>query len=197
MTSFSESLQLRLVEQSATSLGEYASVPIAFEVSERLDVTHVAPGSDIAQVRIRPVQPSYIKDYDAVPGCAPTAWAARWDVHQWWFGGAYLDGRRVGGVAVVMDAHEEDMAGDDVAVLWDLRVDPRCRRQGVGRRLIEFAERHARSRGVQRMTVETQDVNVAACRFYASAGYVLANIQRGVYPDFPDEVRLIFEKALK
>jgi hypothetical protein len=47
------------------------------------------------------------------------------------------------------------------------------------------------------MKVETQDVNVAACRFYTSAGYALANVERGAYPAFPDEVRLIFEKVLR
>jgi GNAT superfamily N-acetyltransferase len=81
-------------------------------------------------------------------------------------------------------------------MLWDIRVRPEFRRKGVGRRLIEFAEDHARGRGIRRMTVETQNVNVAACRFYARAGYALGAIDQFAYAGLPEEVRLIWFKEL-
>lgn len=85
----------------------------------------------------------------------------------------------------------------DVAVLWDIRVQPDVRHQGIGRQLLAFAEDHARSRGIEQMNVETQDINVAACHFYARAGYTIARIDRHAYMQFPDEAQLIWRKPLR
>jgi hypothetical protein len=46
------------------------------------------------------------------------------------------------------------------------------------------------------MLVETQDINVPACRFYAAAGYVLVRVEPQAYPTLPDETRLIWQKQL-
>ena len=46
------------------------------------------------------------------------------------------------------------------------------------------------------MKVETQNVNVPACRFYARQGCVLGAINRFAYPDLPDEVQLLWYKTL-
>ena len=72
----------------------------------------------------------------------------------------------VGGAAIVLDARsvEPDLATPDAALVWDIRVHPAFRRQGVGRALLAFAESHARAAGRARMIIETQDINVAACR---------------------------------
>ena len=45
------------------------------------------------------------------------------------------------------------------------------------------------------MIVETQDINVPACRFY-EAGYVLTEINPRASADLPDEVQLIWQKDL-
>jgi ribosomal protein S18 acetylase RimI-like enzyme len=140
----------------------------------------------------------YTKDYDAVVGERAIDWAGRWDLACWWFAAAFLDGRRVGGVAVVMDTSQADGANSrpDEVILADIRVAPDCRRQGVGRRLIQFAESHARSAGKRWIKLETQDNNVAACRFYAAAGYSIRTLNRSAYRDLPDEVQLIWAKEL-
>jgi len=45
--------------------------------------------------------------------------------------------------------------------------------------------------------VETQNVNVPACRFYARMGCVLGGIHRFAYPELPGEARLLWYKALR
>jgi hypothetical protein len=40
--------------------------------------------------------------------------------------------------------------------------------------------------------VETQNINVPACRFYARQGCVLGAIHPDAYPDLPDEVQLLW-----
>jgi GNAT superfamily N-acetyltransferase len=192
-------VKLRLVNEPASCLGEYGLVAIAFDVTERLDVVPVERGLGGASSQPRSVEPPYRKDYDRVPGHRPAEWADRWDLSKWWFAAAFLDRRRVGGAALVIDTSEIEGAAAEagVALLWDIRVHPDCRHRGVGRRLLAFAEDHARATGMRRMKVETQNINVAACRFYAAAGYGLAGIDRFAYPDLPDEVQFIWQKDLE
>lgn len=187
--------RFHLTAESPSCLNEYGQVPISFQVAERVAVGLEAT-IEASNLRTLPVTPPYVKDYDAIPGQRPSDWAAKWDLSKWWFAAAHLGERRVGGVAVVIDTNEIEGAAarPQVAVLWDIRVHPNVRRQGVGRQLLAFAEEHARSRGIEWMKAETQDINVAACRFYARSGYVLTSVDRSAYARFPDETQLIWRK---
>ena len=84
----------------------------------------------------------------------------------------------------------------DLAVLWDIRVLPENRRRGVGAALFGAAEAWALARHCRQLKVETQNVNVAACRFYAHRGCVLRAAHDGVYPEWPDEAQLLWYKDL-
>ena len=44
--------------------------------------------------------------------------------------------------------------------------------------------------------METQNVNVPACRLYARLGCVLGAIHRHAYPSLPDEVQLLWYREL-
>jgi GNAT superfamily N-acetyltransferase len=85
---------------------------------------------------------------------------------------------------------------DDLAVLWDLRVAPEVRGRGVGSGLFRAAEAWARARGCRRMKMETQDINVPACRFYARRGFVLRAADRFAYRGFPAETQLLWYEDL-
>ena len=84
----------------------------------------------------------------------------------------------------------------DLTVLWDIRIHPDYRRQGIGQALFRAAETWARSRGCRQLKVESQNVNLPACRFYAKQGCVLGAIDRFAYADLPDEVQLLWYKDL-
>ena len=84
----------------------------------------------------------------------------------------------------------------DLAVLWDIRVSPDARGRGIGSALIAAAEAWAVTRGCGRMKVETQNINLPACRFYARHGFVLEAINRDAYPEWPDEIQLLWYKTL-
>jgi len=92
---------------------------------------------------------------------------------------AYMDGQLAGQILV----HEN---WNRFAIIWDITVDPPCRRRGVGRRLMDQATAWAQARGLPGVMLETQHINVAACRLYASCGFVLggfdAYLYRGVMP---------------
>jgi len=173
-------------------------VPIAFLVTSRLAVRPAENGIGGLLLVEEPVTPAYLKDYDAYEGEGPESWPSSFDVSNWLLLSAFDGGRRVGGAAVASDTPGVDMleGRDDLAVLWDLRVQPEHRGQGVGRRLFGAAAEWARTRGCRELKVETQNVNVPACRFYARQGCELRTIRQHAYPGLPDEAQLLWYKVL-
>ncbi len=83
---------------------------------------------------------------------------------------------------------------DDLAVLWDIRVHPDWRGQGVGRRLFGRVVDWSRRRDCTQLKIETQNINVGACRFYGAQGCHLDGIIRGAYaePAIAHEVMLLW-----
>jgi ribosomal protein S18 acetylase RimI-like enzyme len=65
----------------------------------------------------------------------------------------------------------------------------------VGAVLFEAVLRYALERAATHIDVETQNINVAACRFYASVGCELTAIEPDAYPNLPNETRLIWSRA--
>jgi ribosomal protein S18 acetylase RimI-like enzyme len=173
---------LVIAEEPIDTLAEHATLPIAFVVDRVYDVVGAGAGARLVERAV----PPYLKDYDAVE--PPALWPARFDLSRWGLVCARAAGARVGG-AIAFDTPGH-------AVLWDLRVAPAARRQGVGSRLVAAVEDWARARGCRELRVETQNINVAACRFYQRAGFRLVSIDRGAYPDLPDEIQLLFAKEL-
>jgi GNAT superfamily N-acetyltransferase len=139
----------------------------------------------------------YIKDYDSLSG-GPLGWQQRWDMSQWGILAAYEGERRVGGAVIAWKTDDLVISGDPASsfVLWDFRVDTGFRHIGVGSRLFEFAINWGRARSCRRLEIETQNINVPACRFYARHGCDLAAIDRSAYGNLCNEVRLLWEKAL-
>ena len=77
-----------------------------------------------------------------------------------------------------------------------LRVLLRERGGGIGSALFPAAEDWARARGCRWPKIETQNVNVPACRVYHQMCCTLGAIDRFAYPGKPAEVQLSWWKAL-
>lgn len=90
----------------------------------------------------------------------------------------------------------------DSATLYDIRVRDDRRSEGIGQLLLAAATQSARDQGARSIMIETQNVNVPACRFYAARGAELAVIDRYAYaedsshPDTADEVLLVWRLGL-
>ena len=182
-------LDLRL--QPVSDLAAHITIASFFETSTVYDGHSIVAGSLVERTLSAPIR----KDYDALEH--PSQWV-EFDVSKWVLIGAFAQGRRVGGVIGAVDTPGVDMleGRDDLLVLWDLRVAPGARREGVGTALFRAAEAWGVAQGCRELKVETQNVNVAACRLYRRNGCTLAQATAWAYPELRDEVQLIWRKRI-
>lgn len=184
-------LEVRLELFSA--IDDYARVPTAFPVTSLIEPTpdSSAPGGYI--LRERGVELPYIKDYDAIPDNSPPDWGRSYDTSKWQLFSAFKSGKRVGGaIAFVFPAETREKF--PVVDLWDLRVAPEFRRMGIASALASSVEQWATFRECGGLRIETQNINVAACRFYERFGCELQSVTAGAYPALPNEIRLLWYK---
>ncbi len=192
-------MQVRIIEEAVDVLADYSQVPIAFQVETRLRAEPIDKGLGGIQLREEQVEPSYLKDYDAQPGEGPTRWTKRWDVSHWGVLSAFDHDARVGGAVIAYDTEGVDMleGSKEIAALWDIRVKPEYRGRGVGTRLFQRAVDWAKGKGCSLFKIETQNINVSACRFYLRQGCELGAINRYAYRELPQEVQLIWYKPIR
>ena len=67
--------------------------------------------------------------------------------------------------------------------LWvhEFHVRPEVQRRGIGRQLMDELARRAAAAGLRALTLETQNTNVAAIRFYRALGLSIEGIDVGYY----------------
>ena len=132
------------------------------------------------------------KDFDADEPV--TRWLRFGDIAHWGIFAAFDSGKRVGGAVVAYDTPGVQILEGrrDLAVLWDIRVHPDHRGVGIGTRLLERTIEFARASNCRRLKVESQNNNPAACHFYAKQGFRLGAVHPNAYPEYPDEVQLLW-----
>ena len=126
-----------------------------------------APSEEEQDVYKRQVKP-YVKDFTAGEGERAEQWEKRFDLSHWAFFMAF-DGEHPVGAAAVASRTEgvQMLAGrDDLAVLWDIRVEDACKRQGVGQKLFDMAVNWSRDQGLVQIKIECQNNNIPAIQFY-------------------------------
>jgi GNAT superfamily N-acetyltransferase len=189
-------MDIEIRRESLSSLSAYADIPIAFDIRSILSVTPDGSGGFALEERRLPI--SRRKDYDSAAGQRPAGWAERFDTSRWAVFSAHAGGARVGGAVVAAHTPGVTMLEGrrDLALLWDIRVRADARGRGAGSALFRAAEGWAAENGCRQLKIETQNVNVAACRFYARQGCVLLGANPGAYPELPDETQLLWYKDL-
>jgi GNAT superfamily N-acetyltransferase len=191
-------MSMEIIEEPIIAAAELARIPIAFEVRSVFDVSAPEGGLGGLVLSERRLEVPYVKDYDAYEGEHPSQWSERFDVSSWGLIGAHANGARIGGAVIAFDTEGVRMLEGrrDLAVLWDIRVAPESRGRGVGSALFRAVEAWAAARGCRQLKIETQNVNVPACEFYARQGCELGLINRFAYRELPDEVQLLWYKNL-
>ena len=95
--------------------------------------------------------------------------------------GLYLvaEDERIGKLVAVLDMERERWR--DTAVVWNILVDRACRRQGLGRELMNRAIAWAHEQGLRGIVLEAQTNNLTACRFYQAMGFKLCGLDDHFY----------------
>src|SRR5262245_49010652 len=163
-------MTVEVSEEKAANLEDYARIPMSFEVRRVLDLMAPADGLSGFILSERDLETPYLKDYDAIE--SPRQWQRSFDLSNWGIFVARSEGVRLGGAVVAFDTAGVNMLEGrrDLAVLWDLRVATEVRGQGIGSALFAAVEKWALARGCLRLKVETQNINLPACRFYVKQG---------------------------
>lgn len=199
-------LRIKIIE--ADSLAEYAKIPMKFLVKSIFLVEEIDNGLGGLRFREEPVAEPYIKDYDSYEDlytddseCGPESWPKHFDITDWHIFMAYDEKVPVGGAAIAYNTEDVHMleGRSDLAVLWDIRVHPDHGDKGIGTFLFNHAVRWAKEKGCSQLRIETQNVNVPACRFYVKQGCHLDQIHRHAYRGHPrvaNEIMLIWYKDL-
>lgn len=82
----------------------------------------------------------------------------------------FYAGETPAGYIVLTLGYSFEFHGRD-AFIDELYVEPRFRRQGIGRRAVQFIEERAREIGVQAIHLEVEDGNDPAVKLYRRTGY--------------------------
>lgn len=121
----------------------------------------------------------------------------KFDISNWAFFMAFHDEKPVGAVTIASRTPGVDMLDgrDDLAVLWDIRVNDQYKHRGIGQRLFNLAKEWAIEQSLRQIKIECQNNNVPACKFYKKQGAKLCKIDEYAYysdESAKNEVQLIF-----
>jgi GNAT superfamily N-acetyltransferase len=161
----------------------YERIPMRFTVDSYFDVSLQNGGLDGFRITERRVRDPWVKDYLAQGHTALPGWIDHFDGAGWAYFLAEDGDEPVGGAAIASRTPSMYMLDgrDDLAVLVDIRVHPMRQRSGVATALVALAIKWARDEGLSQLKIETQNINVPGCRFYASLGCELRGVQSYAY----------------
>ena len=166
---------------------QYDKIPMFICVSSyyRLEkINHGLGGFHLIETPIEP----YMKNFCVGDDESVERWK-RFDLTNWAFFMAFDDEHPIGAATVVSRTTEINMlAGrDNLAVLWDIRVNNAYQHKGVGQTLFDMAVNWSREQGLVQMKIECQSNNVPAIQFYHKQGAILSAVDEySSYNDYAD-----------
>jgi GNAT superfamily N-acetyltransferase len=171
---------------------EYNKIPMWFTVKSKYELRKINSG--LGGIILEDIEiDNYVKDYSMFD--KPLEWGEKFDLSNWGFFIAYDDGEPIAGATLAYDTNGVNMLCNrkDMSVLWDIRVAPEFKSKGVGSLLFSKAIEWSKKRNCKQIKIETQNINVPACQFYAKQGAKLSEINEyAYYSDGLDEVMLIW-----
>jgi GNAT superfamily N-acetyltransferase len=187
-------MKIEILPVNKETLDRYCVIPSYFEVDSMLDVEVLGDGFQGMKFKEKKFVRPYTKNYDTEG--EPFSWL-KFNTSSWVTLLATEDKAVIGGLTLASKTPELRMLNgrDDLADVWDIRVQPELKRKGIGTGLFTRAIEWSRNKGFRQLCVETQNLNVRACRFYLKQGCRLGAINRFAYyphPQVKNEVQLIW-----
>ncbi|WP_105616407.1 GNAT family N-acetyltransferase [Vallitalea okinawensis] len=185
-------IKVVIEEPTREILKDYSNISIEFIVDSEYTFEWQNNGLGGIKLVEKHVEP-YTKDYDSIDD-NPSVLIDKFNLSNWCVVSVFDGDKQAGGAIIAFNTEDINMleGRDDLAVLWDIRINKNYRRMGIGSRIIDRCIEWARSKNCTRFKIETQNNNVKACKFYASQGAKLSNINRYYYKEYPNEIQLIW-----
>lgn len=179
-----------------TYFAQYDLIPMRVHVSSYYKIDKInrgLGGFNLVETTIEP----YLKDFCTGEDETVIRWERQWDISNWAFFMAFDGEKPIGAATIVSRTKGINMLSnrDDLAVLWDIRVDDAYKQQKVGQTLFDMAANWCRSQGFVQMKIESQNNNVPACKFYYKQGATLSVIDEYAYynePEYRHETQFIW-----
>lgn len=184
---------IRYSELTLTDLDKYGNIPFKYTTNTILDLAKIDNG--LGGILLTPRNIHYEKDFEN----GVNRWKKKFDLTNWKIFGAYDDQNLIAGCVVATKTDNVNMleGRDDLAVLWEIRVSEEYKHQGIGQHLFDMAKKFAIENNFKQLKIECQNTNYNAVRFYHKQGAVLSAINEYAYPDYPDEVQLLWYLDLR
>ena len=165
-----------------TYFTQYDLIPMRVHVSSYYKIDKINRGLSGFNLVETPINP-YLKDFCTGEDETVMRWERQWDISNWAFFMAFDGDKPIGAATIVSRTKGINMLSnrDDLAVLWDIRVDDAYKQQKVGQTLFNMAANWCRSQGFVQMKIECQNNNVPACKFYHKQGAALSVIDEYAY----------------
>ncbi|NOR44049.1 MAG: GNAT family N-acetyltransferase [Candidatus Delongbacteria bacterium] len=184
-------MNLKIKRTPLSFLEEYHKVPIRFSSDTIYPEELFAGKAEDINLIETPVPP-FTKDYDEHE--LPYKWVEKWDISNWCILKTEIDGKYIAGAVIAYNTNGVNMleGRDDIAVLWDIRVSPEYRGKGIGEKLFKEAIKFTEEKNCEFLKIETQNINVNACKFYKKMGCYLGKYSINEYKDFSDEIMMLW-----
>jgi len=135
-------MKIEEVPVNRKTLLEQGTIPISYLVDAKIDVRRNGSGLEGFTFKEGEVEPAYIRDYDLEE--KPVDWLKICKIDHWQIFRAVEEGQITGATLVALKSPEIHMLDgrDDLALLWDMRVVPEKRRQGIGSQLFQTVRKY-------------------------------------------------------
>lgn len=190
-------MNIKIESTDQNCLDEYSQIPIGFKVESIYEVLFKNNGLGGIQILEKPIDKPYFKNYDEFE--SPQDWTKKWDTSKWGFFIARNNNNKViAGMTIAYNTENIIMleGRKDMSVIWDIRIDSKYRRTGIGSILFQKAIEFSKERNCKIIKIETQNNNVIACRFYAKQGCYLGSIHPNIYNELPSEIQFLWYKNI-
>lgn len=182
--------QIFYKELPLSQLAEYENISFTYKTNKKYEIKKLNNGLGGILLELIDV-PDFYKDF----GKKVNHWKEMFDLTNWKFFAAYNEKSEIiAGCTVATNTSNCNMleGREDLALLWDIRVDAKYKHKGIGQQLFNMAKDFAKSNGFKQLKVECQNTNPAAVNFYHKQGMKLCCIDEYAYKDYPNEVQLLW-----
>lgn len=185
---------ITIKQVDASNLTIYKSIPMITKIKSKFEL--IKQDNGIKGILIQEVEvDQVIKDHSENQN--PEDWCKEFDISNWVFLIVFDHNHPIGGATIVSKTPNVNMleGRDDLAVLWDIRIDPLYQRTGIGSQLFDEVVKWCKEHNLKQLKIESQNNNVPACKFYAKKGCELGQINEYAYyhdEDARDEVMLVW-----